>query len=64
MASLRERLMGRDKPQPPKPGAGGKPGEAPAGTPSGRYASGPGRTAGSSRGADRSNPDRPDHRRA
>src|SRR6476659_5303639 len=35
MASLRERLMGRDKPQPPKPGAGGKPGEAPGGTPQG-----------------------------
>ena len=33
MASLRERLMGRDKPQPPKPGAGGKPGEALGGAP-------------------------------
>jgi pilus assembly protein CpaF len=34
MASLRERLMGRDKQQ-PKPGANGKPGEAPTATPSG-----------------------------
>ena len=63
MASLRERLMGRDKPQPPKPGAGGKPGEAPAGTPQGGAPAARGRTAGSTGDADRSNPYRPDHGR-
>jgi len=34
MASLRERLMGRAQAQ-PKPGANGKPGDAPAQTPAG-----------------------------